>query len=201
MSGAKQKSQNVSKLVASRSGAAEPIDSRAVRTRAKIDIAFVTLLQRRSYDNLRVSDITEKAGVGRATFYAHFTSKEDLLRSQIERVVLPMLRVQGSEPFLLDCRAFFEHIRSAPQMYRALMGGRERNGARAIREAFEQHLDGILTSNSQGIDDTLPEPLVKRFVVSVLLGVSAHALNRRDSMSAEEMQRLFQKLAGSGLGT
>ncbi len=157
------------------------------------------LLHCRSYDNMRVSDITKKAGVGRATFYAHFTSKDDLLRSQLQRVVLPMLRVQPKEPFVLDCRAFFEHIRTAPHIYKALMGGRERNGARVIREVFEQHLEGVLTTTSQGIDATIPELLVKRFVVSALLGVAAHTLNSGGEITAEETQRLFQKLVGSGL--
>jgi AcrR family transcriptional regulator len=199
MSGEKQKSQSVSKTVASHNGAAKPADSRAVRTREQINSAFVLLLHRRSYDNMRVSDITKRAGIGRATFYAHFTSKEDLLRSQLQRVVLPMLRVQPKEPFLLDCRRFFEHIRTAPHIYKALMGGRERSGARVIREALEQHLESALTTTSRGIDGTIPEPLVKRFVVSALLGVAAHMLHSGDETTAEEMQRLFQKLVGSGL--
>jgi AcrR family transcriptional regulator len=199
MSGTKQKSQSVSKAVARRNGAEQPADSRAGRTRARINGAFVILLHRRSYDNMRVSDITKKAGVGRATFYAHFTSKDDLLRSQLQRVVVPMLRMQPKEPFLLDCRSFFEHIRTAPHIYKALMGGHERNGARVIREAFEQHLGSALTTTSPSIDGTIPAALVKRFVVSVLLGVAAHTLNSAGETTAEEMQRLFQKLVGSGL--
>jgi len=199
MSGTKQKSKSVSKAGADRKGAAKPADSRAMRTRAQIDSAFVMLLHRRSYDTMRVSDITKKAGVGRVTFYAHFTSKDDLLRSQLQRVVLPMLRVQPKEPFLLDCRRFFEHIRTAPHIYKALMGGRERSGARVIREALEQHLESALTTTSRGIDGTIPEPLVKRFVVSALLGVAAHMLHNGGETTAEEMQRLFQKLVGSGL--
>ena len=199
MSGTKQKSKSVSKAGADRKGAAKPADSRAVRTREQINSAFVLLLYRRSYDNIRVSDITKRAGIGRATFYAHFTSKEDLLRSQLQRVVLPMLRVQPKEPFLLDCRRFFEHIRTAPHIYKALMCGRERNGARVIREAIEQHLESALSTTSRCIDGTIPEPLVKRFVVSALLGVAAHTLNSGVETTAEEMQRLFQKLVGSGL--
>jgi len=200
MSGTKQKSQSVSKAVAGHNGAAKPADSRAVRTRAQIDSAFVMLLHHRSYENMRVSDITKKAGVGRATFYAHFTSKDDLFRSQLQRVVLPMLRVEPKEPYLLDCLRFFEHIRTAPQIYKALMGGSERNGVRVIREAFEQHLGSALTITSRGIDGTIPEPLVKRFVISALLVVAAHTLNSGCKTTAEEMQRLFQKLVGSGIG-
>lgn len=199
MSDTKQKLQSVSKDVSGRNGAAQPVDIRAVRTRAQIDDAFVMLLHRRSYDNIRVSDITTKAGVGRATFYAHFTSKDDLLSSQLQRVVLPMLRVQPKEPFLLDCQTFFEHIRTAPNIYKALLGGRERNGARVIREAFERHLETELTETLRGLEVSVPEPLVRRFIISVLLGIAAHALKSGSETTAEEMQRLFRKLVGSGL--
>ena len=199
MSAAEHISKGVPKARADHRGAAKLNDIRAVRTRAQIDSAFVALLHRRAYDNMRVSDITKKAGVGRATFYAHFTSKDDLLRSQLQRVVLPMLLARPEQPFLLDCRAFFEHICTAPYIYKALMGGRERNGTRVIREVFEQHLDCVLTATSQRIDGTLPDLLVKRFVISVLIGVAAHALNSGSEITAEEMQRRFQKLVGSGL--
>jgi AcrR family transcriptional regulator len=200
LSVAKHKSQSVSKPGDRRGSAAKGADSRAVRTRAQIDSAFVALLHHRSFERMCVSDITRKAGVGRATFYAHFQSKDELLRSQMQRVVLPMLKLQPEKPFLLDCRIFFEHIRTAPHIYKALLGGRQQRGARVIRETLERHLDGAMTDASKSIDGTIPELLMKRFVISVLLGVAAHSLNcSREKAQAEEMQRLFERLVGSGL--
>ena len=40
---------------------------------------------------------------------------------------------------------------------------------------------------------------MKRFVVATLLGVAGHGLHSAGEITAEEMQRLFQKLVGSGL--
>jgi AcrR family transcriptional regulator len=92
----KHKSQSVSKLAAH---AADSIpDARVRRTRNKIDEAFVKLLFHRSYRNLRVSDITRKAAIGRPTFYAHFSSKDELLRSQANRVMIPMLQASPGSP-------------------------------------------------------------------------------------------------------
>ena len=110
-----------------------------------------------------------------------------------------MLRVLPEESFLLDCRRFFEHIRTAPHIYKALIGGPERSGARVIREVLELHLESAMSEAKRGIDGSIPEPLVKRFVVSALLGVAAHTLHSGNETTAEEMQRLYQKLVGSGL--
>ena len=190
MSGAKQKSRSVSKT-GGRRDVAQSVDSRAVRTRAQINNAFVELLHRRSYDNMRVSDITKKAGVGRATFYAHFNSKDDLLRAQVERVVLPMLRVQSEEPFLTDCCSFFEHVTAAPRVYKSLMSCRERAGARVIRETLEHHFDAALRVHSPG-RDRIPRLLVRRFVVFVLLGVAAYALSAESTSNPKECRSSFK---------
>jgi len=43
--------------------------------------AFMDLLYERDYDDINVSDICEKAGVGRTTYYRHFTNRKlDLIR-------------------------------------------------------------------------------------------------------------------------
>jgi AcrR family transcriptional regulator len=96
-------------------------DERIRRTRIQIDAAFVELLHRRHYGSIRVSDITKKAHIGRATFYAHYPDKDTLLRSQFDRIVAPMIgRAHGTSA--IDATAFFDHIRTAPHFYKTLMG-------------------------------------------------------------------------------
>jgi AcrR family transcriptional regulator len=43
--------------------------------------ALLQLLEKKDYDEISVREIAERAGVHRATFYRHFSSKEDVLRS------------------------------------------------------------------------------------------------------------------------
>ena len=136
----KQKSANVSDV---RGNSAEK-DRRVVRTRAQIDAAFVDLLHRRSYGNIRVSDITKKAGVGRATFYAHYSSKDDLLSSQFRRIVAPMLVARPGAACPLDAVIFFAHVTASPQIYRALMGPNAGKSPRILRECVEQRIRQLL---------------------------------------------------------
>ena len=60
----------------------EPLD-----TREKLLVAAVDLFLDEGYSNLRISDITDYAGVGKGTFYLHFASKRDLLLAYFERVL------------------------------------------------------------------------------------------------------------------
>jgi len=56
------------------------IDRRAARTRRALHDALMTLILRKGFDALTVQDIAREADVGRSTFYAHYPSKEELLR-------------------------------------------------------------------------------------------------------------------------
>ncbi|WP_413375036.1 TetR/AcrR family transcriptional regulator [Alkalihalobacillus sp. 1P02AB] len=59
------------------------VDPRVTRTRQLLQEAFTTLIREKDFKAITVRDITEKATVNRATFYAHFTDKYELLDSTI----------------------------------------------------------------------------------------------------------------------
>ena len=192
----KHKSQSVSKAAA----IPRDDDARAIRTRDRIDDAFVALLFTRTYLSIRVSDICKRADVGRATFYAHYKSKEALLQSQLVRIAMPMIKSAPSSPWLLDCRDFFAHLRDAPQLFRSLMSGGEGSGSRAVRAAMEERVGQIVIGKLPP-SVSLPPALLKRFLISTLLTVALHGLRPDGVESGDEMQRQFEKLIGAGLSS
>ena len=54
-------------------------DRRVRKTRKALRDALVELTLEKGYAAVTVGDIADRADVGRTTFYAHFTDKEDLL--------------------------------------------------------------------------------------------------------------------------
>ncbi len=56
------------------------MDRRQKKTREAIFGAFTRLIEKRPYHQITVQDIIHEADVGRATFYAHFETKEYLLK-------------------------------------------------------------------------------------------------------------------------
>src|SRR5690349_12821508 len=103
------------------------IDRRAARTRRALHEALISLILRKGYDSITIQEIIDAADVGRSTFYAHYTSKEDLLRGGFEslRSELAGARHRASEKRdagpLAFSLALFEHACGYKQVYRALV--------------------------------------------------------------------------------
>jgi AcrR family transcriptional regulator len=66
----------------------EKLDPRVRRTRGLILQSFESLLAEKNFENISVQDVTDKAQINRATFYAHFQDKYALLDHSINKLFM-----------------------------------------------------------------------------------------------------------------
>lgn len=66
----------------------EKLDPRVIRTRSLILSSFESLLAEKGFESISVQDVTGKAQVNRATFYAHFPDKYALLDYTIQKAFM-----------------------------------------------------------------------------------------------------------------
>ena len=75
------------------------------------------------YDTLTVAAMLERAGVGRTSFYAHFSGMEALFAASVQRLGDGLLRAAqvqtGSWAFLLP---FLQHVDSHRKVYSGFVG-------------------------------------------------------------------------------
>lgn len=85
------------------------MDRRQRKTREAIFSAFITLLAKKSFDRITVGEIIALADVGRATFYAHFETKDDLLRALCEELFDHVFESasggENAHSHIFDCHA------------------------------------------------------------------------------------------------
>ena len=66
----------------------EKLDPRVKRTRSLILQSFSGLLAEKGFESISVQDVTVKAQINRATFYAHFVDKYELLDYWIRQMFM-----------------------------------------------------------------------------------------------------------------
>jgi AcrR family transcriptional regulator len=74
-------------------------DRRITRTRQLLRDAILALILERGYDAVTIQDITDRANLGRATFYIHYRDKEDLLLQTL-KAIFDELVAQSGPPTL-----------------------------------------------------------------------------------------------------
>jgi AcrR family transcriptional regulator len=150
---------------------------RVARTKAAIEDAFVQLVLEQGYDRVAVEDITDRADLARATFYAHYPNKEAVLLSVSNRLTEDLMRriaYQGG-PWNVVRRdaiqAAYQHAAEHPDLYRACMSdARTRQAYLSILSRYaEQNFRDRLTA--LGRQPRIPVPVMARGFVGATLAI------------------------------
>jgi AcrR family transcriptional regulator len=187
---------------------AEMMDRRAARTRKALHQALMTLILRKGYEAITVQDIIDEADVGRSTFYAHHTGKEDLLRSGFQFLRAELTNAQRAARAKTDgsrdeplgfSLALFEHASGYTDVYRALVGGR--GGAVAVNEIRQILSELVRKELSAARDDgAVSRELVVQFIVSAFLTVLTWWLERKPGLPPAQVDAMFRRLVLTGIG-
>jgi AcrR family transcriptional regulator len=124
-----------------------PNDPRVKRTRQLLKQALSDLLLDKSFQDITVQDIADRATLNRVTFYAHFEDKYDLISHWIrdgfvERLeaALPVSSPLSAENLHLLCRVVLETLGEAQTHCRPL---HERYGP-LFESALQEALDAFM---------------------------------------------------------
>ena len=187
-----------------------PIDRRVARSREMLHQAMLSLIIEKGYEEITVEDICERANVGRSTFYAHFTSKDDLKRRGLEHLRRELIEQQRKASSLADTNVrglaftltMFEHARDHIHLYRALVGSR--GGAIALT-TIRQTLCEIVRGELVEIRGKEPNGISREFAVQYIVGaymaVLTWWLDGGAKLPPERINAMFQRLATNGIAS
>ena len=173
-------------------------ERRVARTKAAIEDAFVQLVLEHGYERVAVEDISDRADLARATFYAHYPNKEAVLLSVFNRLVEDLMeRISYQDgPWNAVRRdavqTAFRHAADQPDLYRACMSDARTRQAylsilsRYAEQNFRSRLDAL------GHQPRIPVPVMARAFVGAQVAIL-------EAWLAGELDGDAEQLAGMAL--
>lgn len=178
-------------------------DQRVRKTQLALRSALLELMVERGYERLSVQQVLDRAGVGRATFYLHYRSKEDLLRSSLDQLREHLTqdwqsasaddaRSSASLGFSL---AFFRHVDSHRKLYRAVVG---RESGVIVDRQMRRLLADLVREDIRSLDrrtrDGNATDLAAQYVTGALMAMVTWWLDRNIKLSADEINLSFRQM-------
>lgn len=175
-------------------GAARQADRRVVRTRRLLTDALIQLSLENGYESVTIRDITDRAGVGYATFFRHYSAKEALLADVLETFLeelTGLILAQVTDPVTTG-RIIFEHARRHRDLYLLLLDSR--GSSDLLNRVHEVGRDGIARLARPRPDSPVPFEIAANHIITSFMSLIAWWLENDTPYSAGEMGRICSEL-------
>lgn len=184
-----------------------PVDRRILRSRKAILAAMRSLLEeKRPFAQITVSELADRAGVTRKTFYAHYGSPEDVVRAICWQLLESILSDIDEEHLILPISesgfagALFNSVVSHKDLLQTTI-------TRCPRELF---LEPIIESMGRSIElirslnniaelDSLETQCVTEMLGPAILGLITVWSRRNFEDSPEDMAGIFVRVLAPGI--
>lgn len=173
-------------------------DARVERSVSALRQAMAALLAEGAFADLTVQHIIERAGVSRATFYAHFRNKDDVLFASFERMFggleAHMDRGPASRPRLLPVAELLTHFSDSAAVFDSL---RASDRLEAIWNLGTDFMADMIERRLPLVTTTLPsEPrLMARMLAGAAVELIKWWLDHPGQLTAQQLDTQFHDMA------
>lgn len=175
-------------------------DRRVQRTRKLLRNALMQLVDEKGYDAVTIQDITERANLGRTTFYLHYQSKDELFLDHHEgfadmmRInILSRERLLSDEP-QAEYVAFLQEISESRDLYITIVQAKDakqimRGVAEQLQRNLENSLREIFTTQPK-----IPIEILVRYTVNAQLSLIEWWVIQRNEYTAHQIGQMLHRL-------
>ena len=181
-------------------------DRRVRRTKQLIKQSLIQLMQEKSFKEITVKDITERADLNRGTFYLHYVDIYDLLNSiesEILATIEKILLTYNESSAPLSCfellQEVFSYIEINRESFEALLNSE-------VEEAFLTKLQSLIRTLGLDLmqvvykDTSLPHySYFLSFVLNGVLGVTEQWFKNGMDLSSTEMATMIDHFIIDGI--
>jgi AcrR family transcriptional regulator len=120
-------------------------DARARRSNAALRSALLELLQEKPFDQISIRDICAKSRVHYATFFRHYTAKEELLDDIAKDLIADLNRItlemRGTDDYQAGFTALCDYVDGKRDLWTTLLNG---GAGSAMREEWLRQANRVV---------------------------------------------------------
>ncbi|MCS7460407.1 TetR/AcrR family transcriptional regulator [Paenibacillus doosanensis] len=150
------------------------VDRRVLKSQQSIKQAFIELLSEKSFDEITIQHIADRANVGRRTVYLHYLDKYDLLDKLIEEHIHALERLCQSSAdlsFVEATRIWFDYFENNHAFFSTILVSK---GAPSFRSGFFKlvikELEGELNT-AEGVNKGFSKEIIHDFFGKAVVGI------------------------------
>lgn len=171
-------------------------DRRIVRTQNLLAHALIELTLEHGYEAITIREITERAKVGYATFFRHYSDKEallnDVLALFIEELTQRLSSSIGEDDFARQGELIFAYVQQHSALSRLLLTSRSRGEVmKAIQ--LNQHFLSQAQSKTQSTD-TIPVEVALYHWSAATISLIEWWLENEMNLSPQRMGEIYRDL-------
>ncbi len=170
-------------------------DLRVVKTRNLLYSTLIKLLEEKSFEEIKVSDICEQALINRSTFYSHYADKYELFSSYVDDLKKSLTselekntNIKNSKEYYLEMISLFlKHIEDKKVVYSSIMrNNRNSIVMDMIYDAFKQDVEHSIES-SEKVTSSIPSSFVAKFYMGAVFGVGIEMLENKKKYKEKDI--------------
>lgn len=178
-------------------------DLRVIKTENLLYATLIDLLKEKTFEEIKVSDICNKALINRSTFYAHYQDKYELVVgfiSTLKEELAKAIKDNGStfntkEYYLEMIKLFLNHIEEKREDYLAIMiNNRNSITMDIIYDVLDHDITSHLQHDEKIESKEIPDSIIAKFYIGAVVNVGIEWLKNKNKYTKEEIIKYLDLL-------
>ena len=160
----------------------EKSDLRIIKSKRALYNALIHLMKKKTFEEIKVSDICNEALINRSTFYAHFEDKYSLLSSMLDNLKQQFINELNNKEKEKDT-----YLSIAINNRNSILTD-------MIYDVIDNDVTHTLKHDVSLNTSSIPKPIISKFYIGAVVNVGMYWLYNMSDYSKEELINYLVKL-------
>ena len=181
-------------------------DLRVIKTKNALYNALIELMKEKTFEEIKVSDICNKALINRSTFYAHYDDKYELLtdcindlKNSLTKELSKNQNIKSTKEYYIEMiKLFLNHIEEKKDSYLAIaINNRNSILTDIIYDVIDHDIISRLDDKTV---DKVPSSIIAKFYLGAVVNVGITWIQNINKYTKEEIVNYLSVLIPDEIG-